>query len=116
MDPSPTSRSWMQPIVEYLQNGIIPKDEKSIMPFRMTILHFVIIQDKLYRKSRIGPYLRCLEDHKVVEVVKAIHEGVCGNHTGRKILILHGVEDRILLANNYKMDAFLHVKIYDAFQ
>ena len=29
-----------------------------------------------------GPYLRCLEDDEAKEVLKDIHEGDYGNHTG----------------------------------
>ncbi|KAI3676095.1 hypothetical protein L1987_85694 [Smallanthus sonchifolius] len=29
-----------------------------------------------------GPYLRCLEDPEALEVLKDIHKGDCGNHTG----------------------------------
>jgi hypothetical protein len=35
-------------------------------------------------KSVAGPYLRCLEDPKVHEAVKDIHEGDCGNHSGAR--------------------------------
>ena len=33
-----------------------------------------------------GPYLRCLEDNEGKEVLKDIHEGDCGNHTGGRSL------------------------------
>ncbi|XP_076955513.1 uncharacterized protein LOC143630356 [Bidens hawaiensis] len=34
-----------------------------------------------------GPYLKCLEDPETQDVLKDIHEGDCGNHTGGRFMI-----------------------------
>ena len=81
-DPPEPSRSWTKPIKDYILNGTIPQEEKSARAFRTRISRFTIIQGTLYKKSMAGPYLRCLEDHEAKEVLKDIHEGDCGNHTG----------------------------------
>ena len=57
-DPQIHLRSWTQPIIEHVQNGIIPKEEKSDKAFKMRISHFVMIHGVLYKKSMTGPYLR----------------------------------------------------------
>lgn len=67
----------------YIQsNGTIPREEKSDATFKVRISHFVIFQRKLYRKSLPSPYVRCMEDHEARQVLKDIHGGDCGNHTG----------------------------------
>ena len=72
--------------MEYIQNGMIPIEEKRKRTFRTRVSKFVIIQAELYKKSMVGSYLRCLEDPKAAEVLKDIHEGDCGNHTwGRSL-------------------------------
>ena len=80
-----SARSWMQPIIDYIKNDTIPEGENP-KSFRMKVSRFTLIKDKLYRKSLAGPYLRCLEDHEAKEVLKDIHEGDCGNHSGARAL------------------------------
>ena len=68
--------------MEYLLNGMIHKEEKRERAFKTRISRFVIIQGKLYIKSIVGPYLRCLEDHEVADILKDVHEGDYENHIG----------------------------------
>ena len=114
-DPSQNSRSWIIPIVKYLQNGMIPSEEKRDKVFKMRVLCFVMIQGRLCRTSMACPYLRCLEDHEALEVLKDIHEGYCGNHTGGKSL-----GSKVLRTGYYwammKINAFLYAKKCDACQ
>ncbi|KAI3725211.1 hypothetical protein L1987_64989 [Smallanthus sonchifolius] len=68
------------------EDGDFPKDEKNHRAFRMRISPFIMLDGVLYRKYIVGPYLKCLEDPEALEVLKDIHEGDCGNHTGGKAL------------------------------
>jgi hypothetical protein len=83
--PSDSQESWMQPIKNYLNNGEIPKDENP-RAFRTKVIQYTILNNILYRKSLAGPYLRCLGSSEAQEVLKDIHEGDCGNHTGGRAL------------------------------
>ena len=85
-DPTDSSESWTKPIKEYILNGTIPQEEKNERAFRIKTSRFTMIQGTLYKKSMAGPYLRCLEDSEAKEVLKDIHEGDCGNHTGGRSL------------------------------
>lgn len=98
---------------------MIPKEDKNDRAFRMMVSCFVMIQGMLYRKSKVGPYLRYLEDHKATKILKDIHEGNCGNHSGG------GGGGRSLcykvLRTGYwwttmKIDVFLHGQKCDACQ
>jgi ribonuclease HI len=84
-DTGDKSKSWMQPILDYIQNDTIP-DGENPRTFKIKVSRFTLINGKLYRKSLAGPYLRCLEDPETREVLKDIHEGDCGNHTGARAL------------------------------
>ena len=33
------------------------------------------------------PYLRCVEENKAKYILKEVHEGICGDHTGPKSLV-----------------------------
>jgi hypothetical protein len=96
-DPSISKGSWITPIKDFLLNGKIPEGENP-RAFRAKVTQFLIIDNILYRKSLAGPYLRCIEDPEIEEVLKDIHEGDYGNHTGGQSIILKDPSDRILLA------------------
>jgi ribonuclease HI len=84
-NPTDLEESWMHPIMNYLQSDEIPKGENP-RAFRTKVTQYTILNKKLYRKSLAGPYLRCLNDGEAQEVLKDIHEGDCGNHTGGRSL------------------------------
>jgi hypothetical protein len=43
---------------------------------------YVLIGGVLYRRGYIEPLLKCLTNSEAEYVLKEIHEGVCGNHSG----------------------------------
>lgn len=69
----------MTPIIHYIKEGKLPLDKQEA--------RYVIINDNLYRRSHSGPYLRCLDSDQALYVMKEIHEGDCGNHSGPRSLI-----------------------------
>lgn len=79
------TKSWTYPIKKYLQDGSIPTNQNP-KAFRMKVSRFTVIKNTLYRHSLAGPYLRCLEESEAHEVLRDIHEGDCGNHTGGRAL------------------------------
>ncbi|KAI3732604.1 hypothetical protein L1987_63810 [Smallanthus sonchifolius] len=81
-DLESSQRSWIPPVIKYLQDGEFQKDEKNHRAFPMRISRFIILDGVLYRKSIASPYLKCLKDPEAFEVLKDIHEGDCENHTG----------------------------------
>ena len=42
--------------------------------------NFVLLQGELYRKDFDGLLLKCLAFPYIMEVMKQVHEGVCGAH------------------------------------
>ena len=48
---------------------------------------FVLIKDVLYKRGFSRPYLRCLGTKEADYVMREIHEGICGNHSGSKSLV-----------------------------
>jgi len=107
--------SWTIPIKTYLLTGEIPKDEKNPRAFKAKTSQYSIIKNTLYRKSISGPYLRCLEEPESLEVMKDIHSGDCGNHTGGRALF-----SKILRTGYYwptmRKDAISYAQKCDACQ
>ncbi|XP_074265838.1 uncharacterized protein LOC141588289 [Silene latifolia] len=55
MDPD-----WRKPYVEWLKDGKLPEDRKGAQSFKIKASRFVLIDNVLFRRSLVGPYLRCL--------------------------------------------------------
>lgn len=74
--------SRMHDIVEYLKKGELLEDEKHEHKVHIQATRFTLINDRLYKRSFGGPYLRCLSDSKAKYVITELHEGVSDNHPG----------------------------------
>ncbi|GJX19326.1 reverse transcriptase domain-containing protein [Tanacetum coccineum] len=73
--------SWMVPIREYLKEGILPKDPQKAKKLRIKVLLYRMIEERLYRRSYMSPWLRCLGPMQAKSIIKEIHEGSCGMHS-----------------------------------
>ncbi|GFS37177.1 hypothetical protein Acr_00g0050430 [Actinidia rufa] len=89
------SPTWMDEIIAYLQGGTLPKDKLQARRLQYRSAKFCIFKGRLYKRSYSGPLLKCLRPEEAEYVLKEIHEGICGNHSGalslaRKIIIRQG--------------------------
>ena len=77
----------MDPIVAYLQNGILPEDKKESKQIRCkSPPYWVSEEGKLYKKSYSGPYLLRVHPEVFETLLKELHKGICGSHTGGRSL------------------------------
>ena len=67
---------WRIKIREYLE------DHNSQVPHRVKAQsqNFVLMEGELYKKGLDGLLLKCLSFPNSMEVMKQVHEGVCGAH------------------------------------
>ncbi|KAG7559607.1 Ribonuclease H-like superfamily [Arabidopsis thaliana x Arabidopsis arenosa] len=77
---------WRIPIREYILNGTLPADKWEARSLKAKSARFCISNDILYRRSISGPDMICIFGQQVRTVIKEIHEGVCGNHSGGRSL------------------------------
>lgn len=73
-----SQQSWMTLILEYIQNGIDPKDQKEMRKLQRGAAKFYIIDDKIYIKGFTQPLLKCLRMAEAEYVKVEIYEGCCG--------------------------------------
>ena len=85
--------SWMAPIISYLKDGIPPKGKDEARKLRVRSARYVLLNDALYKRGFSQPYLRCLSPDKANYVLREVHEGACGNHSGAKSLTRSSVQD-----------------------
>ncbi|XP_076960635.1 uncharacterized protein LOC143637051 [Bidens hawaiensis] len=79
--------SWMTPLIEYLSSGTLPKDKAEARKVRHKALCYELHDDVLFRKSFLGPLLRCVGTDDANYVIREIHEGICGLHAGPRMVI-----------------------------
>ena len=81
------SPSWMDPIKNFLQNDILPKGKLEAEKIRRNASRFWLSEDhKLYRRFYSGPYLLCTHPEESEPLLEELHEGICGSHTGGRLL------------------------------
>ncbi|GFZ03434.1 hypothetical protein Acr_16g0000580 [Actinidia rufa] len=76
--------TWMDEIVAYLQGGILPTDKLQARRLQYRSARFCLFQGRLYKRSFSGPLLKCLRPEEAEYVLREIHEGICGNHSGAR--------------------------------
>ncbi|GJX56895.1 reverse transcriptase domain-containing protein [Tanacetum coccineum] len=72
--------TWMTPICEYLAKEILPEDKKKARAVRRKAARYAMING--YKKSFLGPWLRCVGPLQANYVLRKIHEGSCSMHSG----------------------------------
>ncbi|GKV01994.1 hypothetical protein SLEP1_g14488 [Rubroshorea leprosula] len=82
----PSSLSWTTPLMEYLRNGELPEDPSTSKLIKRKAAHFTLIDNQLYKRAASMPLLCCLTPYEAENVVREVHEGVCGTHIGGKTL------------------------------
>ena len=79
--------TWMDPIVLFLKEDIMPEDKLEADKVRRKVPHFWISEDqKLYKRSFSGPYLLCIDPEASELLLKEFHEEIYGNHIGGRSL------------------------------
>ena len=78
--------SWMDPIWDYLIEGLLPNDPKEASKLRTRSARFTIHRGSLYKRGFFTPILKCIARKDANYVLREVHEGVCGNHIEARAL------------------------------
>ncbi|XP_022026101.1 uncharacterized protein LOC110926690 [Helianthus annuus] len=81
------SPSWMSPIILYLQHGKLPEGKAEARKIQHKAINYEMADGVLYRKSFMGPLLRCVDKTDAQYLVREIHEGLCGIHAGPRMVV-----------------------------
>ncbi|GJR52158.1 reverse transcriptase domain-containing protein [Tanacetum coccineum] len=79
--------TWMTPIFKYLAEETLPTDIKKARAISSKSLRFDIINGILYKKSFIGPWLRCVGPLQANYVLREIHKGSCSMYAGTRSVV-----------------------------
>ncbi|KAL5577126.1 hypothetical protein UlMin_018825 [Ulmus minor] len=75
---------WMTPIVGYLLRGELPQDKAEARTLRMRTARYTYLAGQLYKRGFSNPLLKCVTRDQGLYIMREIHEGVCGNHAGKR--------------------------------
>ena len=86
VSPVMSEPSWMDPIWDYLIEGLLPNDSKEASKLRSRFARFIIHRGALYKRGFFTNILKCIAGEDVDYVLREVHEGICGNHIGARAL------------------------------
>ncbi|XP_020551707.1 uncharacterized protein LOC110012430 [Sesamum indicum] len=78
--------SWKDEIAKYLKDGTLPLDPVAAKRVKFRATRFTMLSGQLYKRTVDGPLLKCLDEERALYVMREIHEGSCGNHSGARSL------------------------------
>ncbi|KAI5333950.1 hypothetical protein L3X38_024082 [Prunus dulcis] len=78
--------TWMSPIYLYLTNGTLPEDKDQARKLRYRSARYTVINDVLYKRGYTTPYLKGLTAEQGEYILREIHSGMCGDHSGSRSL------------------------------
>ena len=74
-------------IVAYLRDGRLPEERDEARKLRIRSAKYVLINEVLYKRGFSQPYLRCLAPDEANYILREVHKGACGNHSGVRALV-----------------------------
>ena len=80
--PVMSELSWMDPIWDYLIDGLLSDDPTEASKLRTRSARFTIPKGSLYKRGFFTHILKCIAGKDADYVLREVHEGVCGNHIG----------------------------------
>ena len=77
----------MTPIISYLKDRKLTEGRDKARKLRVKSIRYILMDEVLYKRGFSQPYLRCLAPDQTNYVLREVHEGSCGNHSGAKSLV-----------------------------
>ena len=91
--------SWMTSLVEYLKRGVILDNKEEARRLRSLAPKYTMRGDTLFKRGNSMLLHQCFNDVEAKNVLREVHDGVCGNHAARQSLTLKLLRLGVLLAN-----------------
>ena len=72
----------MDSIVLFLKDDILPEEKGEAEKVGRKAPRFWLSEDqKLYKRSFLGPYLLCVHPEAMEPLLEELHEWICGSHS-----------------------------------
>ncbi|XP_074347107.1 uncharacterized protein LOC141685931 [Apium graveolens] len=73
---------WMTHILAYIKEGSLPVEKNEARRIKYKTARYVIYDGILYRRGFSMPLLKCIDGDECNYILREVHEGICGNHSG----------------------------------
>ncbi|XP_059639644.1 uncharacterized protein LOC132282017 [Cornus florida] len=70
----------------FIRDGVLPERRDEARKIKSNDAKYAIVHNQLYRRFFSGPYLKYVTFIEARQILRTIHEGVCGNHSGGRSL------------------------------
>ncbi|GKE72554.1 reverse transcriptase domain-containing protein [Tanacetum coccineum] len=84
--------TWMTPIYNYLMEETLPAEKEKAIVVRRKSGRYVVINGVLYKKSYLGPWLRCVGPLQANYILREIHEGSCNMHARTRYVVAKAIQ------------------------
>ena len=105
----------MTSIILYLKDGRLLGAKDEARKLKVRSAKYILMNEVLYKRGFSQPYLRCLAPNEANYVLREVHEGACGNHSGARSLA-HKVVRAGYYWPNMQANAKTYVKVCDQCQ
>ncbi|XP_059446338.1 uncharacterized protein LOC132177877 [Corylus avellana] len=106
--------AWAEEIVGFLERGILPGERKKAVRLKQKAARFTLVNGALFKRGFMLPLLKCVSKEEGNYVLREIHEGVCGSHSGPRILAHKAVRAGFFWPS-MNQDSINIVKTYDSY-
>ncbi|GJV99658.1 reverse transcriptase domain-containing protein [Tanacetum coccineum] len=86
--------TWMTLIYNYLTEETLLAEKEKTRAVRRKSGRYAVINGVLYKKSYLGPWLRCVRPLQENYILREIHEGSCSMHAGTKSMVEKAIRTR----------------------
>ncbi|GJY05254.1 reverse transcriptase domain-containing protein [Tanacetum coccineum] len=83
--------TWMTLIYECLTEETLPVKKEKAKAVRRKSRRYAVINGVLYKKSYLGPLLRCIRPLQANYVLREIHEGSCSMHARTRSVVAKAI-------------------------
>ncbi|GJS18027.1 reverse transcriptase domain-containing protein [Tanacetum coccineum] len=87
--------TWMNPIRNYLEKGMLPEDPVDARTLMEKIGNYTLKDRVMYKKSYLVSLMRCVGPLKANYVIREVHMGACRMHDGPRF----GIQATIITDN-----------------
>ncbi|XP_020211764.1 uncharacterized protein LOC109796505 [Cajanus cajan] len=89
-------QDWRDRIKAFIDKGTVPADPTEAKRLRVQASRYVVVAGQLYKRGFSTPLLKCLDSAEADYVIREVHEGICGMHSGARTTV-----SRLLRAGYY---------------
>nr|GEX47139.1 reverse transcriptase domain-containing protein [Tanacetum cinerariifolium] len=83
--------TWMNLIYEYLTEETLPAKKEKARVVRRKSRRYAVINEVLYKKTYLGPWLRYVGPLQANYVLREIHDGSCNMHVGTRSVVAKAI-------------------------